>query len=201
MNYSIFKLINSFAGKWPALDNLMIFLSKSAILIVIGILCYLWFQKGNERKHTAFYIVLTLILALGSNFIIHQFYYHARPFVDHHVTKLISHSSDSSFVSDHGTLVFSTALILLLRKDRLGIFSLVWAILVGVSRIYVGVHYPFDIIGAFILASIVAIGVLKTSSLTEPLMKIYERIINKLPFNTRKKLNSTEQELNRGDIF
>ncbi|MFF2879096.1 phosphatase PAP2 family protein [Gottfriedia sp. NPDC057991] len=190
MNYSIFKLINSFAGKWPSLDNLMIFLSKSAILIVIGLLCYLWIQKGSERKHTAFYIALTLILALGGNFIIHQFYYHARPFVNHHVTKLISHSSDSSFVSDHGTLVFSTALILLLRKDRLGMVSLVWAILVGISRIFVGVHYPFDIIGAFILAGIVAIVVLKTSSLTEPLMKIllkiYERIIKKLPFNKKK---------------
>jgi undecaprenyl-diphosphatase len=194
MNYSIFKLINSFAGKWPALDNVMIFLSKSAILIVIGLLCYLWIQKGSERKHTAFYIVLTLILALGGNFIIHQFYYHARPFVNHHVTKLISHSSDSSFVSDHGTLVFSTALILLLRKDSLGMFSLVWAILVGISRIFVGVHYPFDIIGAFILAGIVAIVVLKTSSLTEPLikiiLKIYERIIKKLPFNMKKNLSS-----------
>lgn len=194
MNYSIFKLINSFAGKWPALDNVMIFLSKSAILIVIALLAYLWILKGNERKYTAFYIVLTLILALGGNFIIHQFYYHARPFVNHHVTKLITHSSDSSFVSDHGTLVFSTALILLFRKDRLGLISLVWAILVGISRIFVGVHYPFDIIGAFILAGIVAIVVLKTSSLTEPLMKIllkiYERIINKLPFNTKKNLSS-----------
>jgi len=194
MNYSIFKLINSFAGKWPALDNVMIFLSKSAILIVIGLLCYLWLQKGSERKHTAFYIVLTLILALGGNFIIHQFYYHARPFVNHHVTKLISHSSDSSFVSDHGTLVFSTSLILLLRKDRLGLISFVWAILVGISRIFVGVHYPFDIIGAFILAGIVAIIVLKTSSLTEPLMKIlleiYERILTKLPSNMKKKLSS-----------
>ncbi|XRG80325.1 undecaprenyl-diphosphatase [Rossellomorea sp. GAMAL-10_SWC] len=194
MNYSIFKLINSFAGIWPALDNVMIFLSKSAILIVIGLLAYLWIQKGSERKYTAFYIVLTLILALGGNFIIHQFYYHARPFVNHHVTKLITHSSDSSFVSDHGTLVFSTALILLFRKDRLGLISLVWAILVGISRIFVGVHYPFDIIGAFILAGIVAIVVLKTSSLTEPLMKIllkiYERIINKLPFNTKKNLSS-----------
>ncbi|MEE6450781.1 phosphatase PAP2 family protein [Gottfriedia acidiceleris] len=194
MNYSIFKLINSFAGIWPVLDNVMILLSKSAILIVLGLLCYLWIQKGSERKHTAFYIVLTLILALGGNFIIHQFYYHARPFVNHHVTKLISHSSDSSFVSDHGTLVFSTSLILLLRKDRLGLISLVWAILVGISRIFVGVHYPFDIIGAFILAGIVAIIVLKTSSLTEPLMKIllkmYERIIIKLPSNMKKKLSS-----------
>lgn len=194
MNYSIFKLINSFAGKWPALDNVMIYLSKTAILIVIALLCYLWIQKGTERKHTAFYIALTLILALGGNFIIHQFYYHARPFVNHHVTKLISHSSDSSFVSDHGTLVFSTAIILLLRKDRLGMVSLVWAILVGISRIFVGVHYPFDIIGAFILAGVVAIVVLKTSSLTEPLMKlllkIYERIINKLPSNMKKKLSA-----------
>ncbi|ODG93538.1 MULTISPECIES: phosphatase PAP2 family protein [Bacillaceae] len=194
MNYSIFKLINSFAGKWPALDSVMIFLSKSAILIVIGILCYLWIQKGTERKYTAFYIGLTLILALGGNFIIHQFYYHARPFVNHHVTKLISHSSDSSFVSDHGTLVFSTALILLFRKDRLGLISFVWAILVGISRIFVGVHYPFDIIGAFILAGVVAIVVLKTSSLTEPIMKIllklYERIIKKLPNNKKKNLSS-----------
>ncbi|PEJ59213.1 undecaprenyl-diphosphatase [Bacillus sp. AFS002410] len=196
MNYSIFKLINGLAGNWPILDNFMIFLSKSAILILIALLCYLWFQKGNVRKYTAFYIVLTLILALGCNFIIHQFYYHARPFVNHHVNKLITHSSDSSFVSDHGTLVFSTAIILLLRKNSLAKYVLVWAILVGISRIYVGVHYPFDIIGAFILAAISAIIVLKTTSLTEPLMKIllrfYEIIIKKLPLNLRKKLISND---------
>lgn len=196
MNYSIFKFINDFAGKWSVLDHFMIFLSKSAIVVVIGLLCYLWFQKNTNKKYTAFYIVLTLILALGSNLILHQFYYHARPFVNHHVTKLISHSSDSSFVSDHGTLVFSTAIILLLRKNSLSKYSAIWAILVGISRIYVGVHYPFDIVGSFILSGLAALVVIKTKNYTEFLMKIllkvYEIIVNKLPITMRKKLSSAE---------
>ncbi|WP_158095052.1 phosphatase PAP2 family protein [Gottfriedia luciferensis] len=196
MNYSIFKFINDFAGKSSVLDHFMIFLSKSAIVVVIGLLCYLWFQKNTNKKYTAFYIVLTLILALGSNLILHQFYYHARPFVNHHVTKLISHSSDSSFVSDHGTLVFSTAIILLLRKNSLAKYSAIWAILVGISRIYVGVHYPFDIVGSFILSGLAALVVIKTKNYTEFLMKIllkvYEIIVNRLPITMRKKLSSAE---------
>lgn len=196
MNYSIFKFINGFAGKSSVLDHFMIFLSKSAIVVVIGLLCYLWFQKNTNKKYTAFYIVLTLILALGSNLILHQFYYHARPFVNHHVTKLISHSSDSSFVSDHGTLVFSTAIILLLRKNSLAKYSAIWAILVGISRIYVGVHYPFDIVGSFILSGLAALVVIKTKNYTEFLMKIllkvYEIIVNRLPITMRKKLSSAE---------
>ncbi|WP_088042172.1 undecaprenyl-diphosphatase [Bacillus sp. EAC] len=196
MNYSLFKLINGFAGKSEVLDQAMIILSKSAIIIAIGLVMYLWFLNKNERKYTAFYIGLTLILALGSNYIIHAFYYHPRPFISHHVVKLISHSSDSSFVSDHGTLVFSIAFILLMRKDRLAKFTLLWAILVGLSRIYVGVHYPLDIIGAIILSGITSLVVIKTASLTNPIMKILmklnEFIVRKVPFLNNKELKSLD---------
>lgn len=182
MNYSVFQLINHLAGKWSVLDGLMIFLSKSAIILAIAIVCYFWFQKNNnERKYTAFYMALTSVLALGMNAILHLFYFHPRPFVEHNVKKLIQHSSDSSFVSDHGTLVFSIAILLFLRKDRLANITLLWATLVGLSRIYVGVHYPADIIGSFLLAGATASIVIRTSYLTEPIikftLKLYEGLI------------------------
>lgn len=188
MNYSVFQLINNLAGKWSILDELMIYLSKSAIILAVAIVCYFWFQKNvhNERKYTAFYMALTSVLALGINAIIHLFYFHPRPFVGHDVNKLIQHSSDSSFVSDHGTLVFSIAIVLFLRKDRLANIALLWATLVGLSRIYVGVHYPADIIGSFLLAGVTASIVIRTSYLTEPIIKFTLKLYDGLIKNNER---------------
>lgn len=65
------------------------------------------------------------------------------------------------FVSSHATNSFALALFsgLLLRKHYkyIMLFMLFWAALVSYSRVYVGVHYPADILGGAILGSVVGI--------------------------------------------
>ena len=67
-----------------------------------------------------------------------------------------------SFSSDHTTFVFSISLMLLSLKStrKLGIFITLWAFLSGVGRVYCGVHYPFDILGSFVVAFISVIIIL-----------------------------------------
>ena len=69
------------------------------------------------------------------------------------------------FFSSHAANTFGiSTLIYLLTKDRfkwLGIFMIVWAIVVSYSRIYVGVHYPLDIISGAICGILVGNGVFK----------------------------------------
>lgn len=65
-----------------------------------------------------------------------------------------------SFVSSHATNSFSVALLtlLLLRKGWLTISMIIWALIVGYSRIYLGVHYPGDVVFGSLLGTLTGWG-------------------------------------------
>ncbi|MGN5455797.1 MAG: undecaprenyl-diphosphatase [Candidatus Kurthia intestinigallinarum] len=187
MNDVIFQWINTWAGKNPVLDFSMVFLSTSLPIIAVVLMLWLWFIPNKtmrkHRQHTAIYATCATAISLLLNIVIHTLYYHPRPFVTHHVHQLVAHTIDSSFVSDHAIVAFSIALIFVLRKEAGRWLIFIWAVLVGISRIYVGVHYPLDIIGAFGVASVVAIIV---TAYFEPfaiwLVTLYTRLIKHSPF-------------------
>ncbi|MGG0657101.1 undecaprenyl-diphosphatase [Rummeliibacillus pycnus] len=193
MNYELFQQINGLAGHSKLLDDLMIFLSNSVPYVVVLLLLFLWFignkQKGIEIRYTALYAVFSSAIALFINAIIHMIYYHPRPFVAHHVHKLVPHAADSSFVSDHAVLVFAIAWTLLLRNTRGKYIVLLWATMVGLSRVYVGVHYPFDVIGSIVLSFATSSLVIYFSNKLEPLVQLLFRIyhrINKFEKNNKE---------------
>lgn len=71
---------------------------------------------------------------------------------------LIEHVQDSSFPSDHLTLIWSVAFSLLLNKQHRVIGGLLFLIGIPVAwaRIYLGVHFPLDMIGAAIVGLVSA---------------------------------------------
>ncbi len=190
MNYGIFQWINDLAGRYSLLDKGMIFITDSVPYVVIVFMLFLWFtankEKRTEKQYTAFYIVFTVILGLGLNALIHLFSYHPRPFITYDVHQLVPHADDSSFVSDHSVLVFALAWTLFLRKDSWKYPVLIWAILVGISRIFVGVHYPADVIGGALLSLGTGFAIIKFSNILEPVVKalfsIYNKLTKRIPF-------------------
>ncbi len=65
------------------------------------------------------------------------------------------------FVSSHAANTFAVAFFLkkLVEQKYFSVFIILWAVVVSYSRIYLGVHYPFDVIGGAILGSIIGISV------------------------------------------
>jgi len=83
----------------------------------------------------------------------------ARPFTTHPSGHpLIAHHPGQAFASDHSTATSAIALVaLVFLARRWGAALLAGAVLIGFSRVYVGVHYPGDILGS-VLVSVIGVG-------------------------------------------
>jgi undecaprenyl-diphosphatase len=191
MNYTVFQWFNNFAGSSKLLDTLMITITNSAACVAILFMLILWFNNGKKenairKQYTVLYTTLSVSIALLVNVLIHAVYYHPRPFVSHDVHQLVPHAADSSFVSDHSVLVFSIAFVFMLRGEKLKYIALLWAVLVGISRLYVGVHFPLDVIGAAVITIITSSLLLQNKRIFEPIaklvFKIYALVARRIPF-------------------
>ena len=80
-----------------------------------------------------------------------MFFFRHRPFVAHEVNLLVDHLKTASFPSRHTDIAFAFAQSVFFADKKLGIVAFVIAVLVGFSRIFVGVHYPVDVFAGAIL--------------------------------------------------
>ncbi len=152
LNKSLFLSINNLSlnsGLFINYINIFIALYSPFILAALLIIAYL-----AGKKNESLYAFYASIIGLFINFIIGFFYFHPRPFAAGLGHQLIYHANDSSFPSDHATLAFSIAFsfIILDKKKLLGILCLIFAFIISFARVYVGVHFPFDIVGSFIVS-------------------------------------------------
>ncbi|GAB6430986.1 undecaprenyl-diphosphatase [Bacillus luti] len=191
MNYTVFQWINNLAGTSMLLDKVMVAITNSAAYVAILFMFILWFHNGKKenairKQYTVLYTTLSVIIALLVNVIIHVVYYHPRPFVSHDVNQLVPHAENSSFVSDHSVLVLSIAFIFILRGEKLRYIALVWAVLVCISRLYVGVHFPLDVIGAAVITIITSSLLLQKKCIVKPIAKLvfkmYALVAKRIPF-------------------
>lgn len=156
MNDWLFLLINSMANRSVIIDGLMITISKLVPYVYMLVLAWL-FVKGfrvNSFKLRAesFATGVLLVLCLIGSFILGSIFYENRPFVEHPETILIlNHAADASFPSDHAVGTMAIACGILFYRWKWGTWMVYGSILVGISRVFVGNHYPGDILGAFIL--------------------------------------------------
>ena len=153
LNLSLFSWINASPEASNTSIHFAIFIANDLLYCIILLFAWFWLRGNYDtKKQILKAFIFTSIAILISQCISHV-YYHPRPFVMEIGRTLIYHAPNGSFPSDHMLIFSSIAFSYLFSAQRkLGIFLLIMAWLVAWSRVYLGVHFPLDMLGAFLLA-------------------------------------------------
>jgi undecaprenyl-diphosphatase len=162
LDRQLFLFINS--SNSPFFDQVMHALSGKLIWVplYLSILIYLGITYKRKFLIILIFIILAATLADQSSVLVKNIVQRLRPCNDPALKGLIHLVNGEcggllGFVSSHATNSFDVALLSLLfiKKRWYTISIIVWALVIGYSRIYLGVHYPGDVLcgsllGAFI---------------------------------------------------
>jgi undecaprenyl-diphosphatase len=133
-----------------------IFLAQYLPFAALLAVPYLWIRR---EKHDLVRILVTVVVAFAVSEALKTFLAVPRPFVVEDFQPLIEVSQRDfygSFPSGHATLMAAFGAAVFFTERIPGTIILLLAVAVGVGRIMVGVHYPLDILGGFLIGVIVA---------------------------------------------
>jgi undecaprenyl-diphosphatase len=135
------------------MDTLIIFVARDLyIVIVITAILYFLFQPKELRWKIALCAIVALPIAYIVAKIIGNFYYDTRPFVVGQFIPLIPHDANNGFPSDHTLLSSVIAALIFFFNRKLGTLLFTLAFLVGIARVWAGVHHFVDIFGSIVIA-------------------------------------------------
>ena len=160
-NQEVFKFFYYKIPHNGFLDVLGIFCAEYLpYLLVLGFLVLLYYQSTWRRRIYLFCeAALAVILSRGLiTEIIRLFYHHERPFSFYNFTPLIPESG-WSFPSGHASFFFALAMVIWYANRRWGTIYFILVTLVCLARIFVGVHWPLDIIGGAVVGIVSAIAI------------------------------------------
>ena len=157
-----FRVVNDFARDTAWLHGFMEFVAKDGIFLLgLALLAGWWLGRRSDSPRRVALAVWSALAALAAVALVQPIASAAdeqRPFVAlPHVLQLISHANDNGFPSDHATAAGAVAAGLFFVSWRLGLVTALWAAIVAFSRVYVGVHFPQDVLAGLGLGIVVAV--------------------------------------------
>ncbi|MCD6147958.1 phosphatase PAP2 family protein [bacterium] len=154
LNLSLFYFFNNLACRSEVSDWIIVFLADYLQYLLVAIfILFLYFSSYSFRKKIYIFLVVgisVLFARFGITESIRFFYHHPRPFAVHSVCQLLS-KSEWSFPSGHASFFFAMATAIYFYNKKWGIGFFIAALLMNISRIAAGIHYPFDILGGMIV--------------------------------------------------
>ncbi len=164
MDESLFKVVNRFAERTGWLHPPAVAYAKYGI-VLFGVALLAGWWIGRQRSNTAIAAavactVVAVFVALGAAQVLGHLVDRSRPYdaIDG-VRVLVARTTDFSFPSDHATVAGAVAGGLWFAGRRLGRAVIGLAIVMAFARVYVGAHYPGDVLAGLVLGAAVAVAV------------------------------------------
>ena len=146
-------------------------------------------EQNIEKHRLLMACLISMVIGLVvTNLVIKNWAARPRPYdFFEDLTLIIERQHDFSFPSGHSTNSFACAWVIFrMAKKRYGVPALILAILIALSRLYVGVHYPTDVLAGM------AIGIL-SAEIAMPVVKLLRRRIPAFKRFTAKKAPSKKR--------
>jgi len=154
INRAMFLKINAgdTAPGWLVLVAINI--ADRMICIIPLFLIGMWLWGKSQYRSQAIKACLVTLLALGINQVIGIVWSHPRPFMLNFGHTWMNHAADSSFPSDHMTVFTGIGLTLLFGGSVwLAAAILTMGLFVAWARVFLGLHFPLDMVGAVVVAA------------------------------------------------
>jgi len=168
MNDNIFFFFYNLAHRSEVFDRAVFFLAETfpfIVIFLVGLFLLAHYEiLQNQNPFKEFLnkwklflpIVITFIVTWGSAVLLKILFHTERPFtLFQNVAPLLS-QNDYAFPSGHSAVFMALALSLFFIHKKAGYVFMTFSVLIGLSRIVAGVHFPVDILGGFALGAVVA---------------------------------------------
>jgi undecaprenyl-diphosphatase len=187
LNHVLFSIISAPAEPSASMIAFASFAAKRMVVLSPLIVIAVWLVGRPEDRRSAVAAPLTAAVAFVAAFLTEFVYFHPRPFAEGLQPNFLQHAANSSFPSDHATGVFALAFALLLgggARARIGgVLAMIVAGMVCWGRVYLGVHFPLDIVGGalYALGAMLALESGPGRRLTEKFVAVSEAVRSRIP--------------------
>jgi membrane-associated phospholipid phosphatase len=157
-----FGAVNHLTRITPWLHTPARLYAEYGVVLFAALLLGAWVltRRGCDLKRVAaaLWAPIGVLVAVGVNQFFVSEVAESRPYtVMPHVLVLVSRSSDASFPSDHAVMAGAAAAGVFLAHRKLGLVAAGLALMMAATRVYVGAHFPLDVVAGLAVGAVVAL--------------------------------------------